>query len=54
MKSSFELAMERLAKAAPTHKLTASQKKEIAELESKYAPKSRNANSSLRRDRQSH
>jgi hypothetical protein len=39
MKSSFELAMERLSKAAPTHKLTAQQKKEIAELESKCAAK---------------
>jgi len=39
MKSSYELAMERLAKAAPTHKLTAQQKKEIAELESKCAAK---------------
>ena len=33
MKSSYELAMERLSKAAPTHKLTANQKKEIAERE---------------------
>jgi len=39
MKSSYELAMERLAKAAPTHKLTPQQKKEIAELESKCAAK---------------
>ena len=39
MKSSYELAMERLAKAAPTTKLTAQQKKDIAELESKYAAK---------------
>jgi Spy/CpxP family protein refolding chaperone len=34
MKSSYELAMERLAKAAPTVKLTAAQKAAIAELES--------------------
>jgi hypothetical protein len=35
MKSSYELAMERLTKASPTVKLTSEQKKEIAELESK-------------------
>ena len=34
MKSAYELAMERLSKASPTVKLTAAQKKEIAELES--------------------
>jgi hypothetical protein len=39
MKSSYDLAMERLNKAAPTVKLTAQQKKEIAELESKCAAK---------------
>jgi hypothetical protein len=39
MKSAYELAMERLNKAAPTVKLTAQQKKEIAELESKCAAK---------------
>jgi hypothetical protein len=39
MKSSFELAMERLNKASPTVKLTAAQKKELAELDSKYAAK---------------
>jgi len=39
MKSSYELAMERLGKASPTVKLTAGQKKEIAELESKCAAK---------------
>jgi hypothetical protein len=39
MKTAYELAMERLAKSAPTQKLTANQKKEIAELESKYAAK---------------
>jgi gamma-glutamylcyclotransferase (GGCT)/AIG2-like uncharacterized protein YtfP len=31
--------MERLNKSAPTRKLTADQKKQIAELESKYAAK---------------
>jgi hypothetical protein len=39
MKSSYELAMERLSKTAPTTKLTAEQKKQLAELESKYAAK---------------
>jgi hypothetical protein len=39
MKTAYELAMERLAKAEPTVKLTAEQKREIAELESKCAAK---------------
>lgn len=39
MKSSYELAMERLNKNAPTVKLTAAQKKQIAELDSKYTAK---------------
>ena len=39
MKTAYELAMERLSKAAPTVKLTAAQKAEIAELESKCAAK---------------
>jgi hypothetical protein len=39
MKSSYELAMERLNKSAPTVKLTAAQKKQLAELDSKYAAK---------------
>ena len=39
MKSAYELAMERLSKASPTVKLTAEQKKAIAELESKCAAK---------------
>jgi ABC-type enterochelin transport system substrate-binding protein len=39
MKSAYELAMERLNKSAPTIKLTATQKKEIAELESQTAAK---------------
>lgn len=39
MKSAYELAMERLAKNTPTVVLTADQKREIAELESKYAAK---------------
>lgn len=39
MKSSYELAMERLNKAAPAVKLTAAQKKQLAELDSKYTAK---------------
>jgi hypothetical protein len=39
MKSSYELAMERLNKSSPTSKLTAAKKKELAELDSKYAAK---------------
>jgi hypothetical protein len=39
MKSSYELAMERLSKGSPTVKLTADQKKQIAELEAKCAAK---------------
>jgi len=39
MKSSYELAMERLNKTAPTVKLTDAQKKQLADLDSKYAAK---------------
>jgi hypothetical protein len=39
MKSAYELAMERLSKASPTVKLTAEKKKQLAELDSKYAAK---------------
>jgi hypothetical protein len=39
MKTAYELAMERLKKTAPVMKLTAPQKKEIAELESKCKAK---------------
>jgi hypothetical protein len=39
MKSAYELAMERLEKTAPAAKLTAAQKKELAELDSLYAAK---------------
>ena len=39
MKSSYEIAMERLNKTAPTTKLTPKQKKELAELDSRYAAK---------------
>jgi hypothetical protein len=39
MKSAYELAMERLNKPAPSMKLNAAQKKELAELDSLYASK---------------
>jgi hypothetical protein len=39
MKSSYELAMERLNKTAPTVKLTEEQKKKLAELDAKCAAK---------------
>ena len=39
MKSSFELAMERLNKTAPAVKLTTEQKQKLAELDSRYAAK---------------
>lgn len=39
MKTAYELAMERLNKSAPTRKLTEAQKKELAELDSRYAAK---------------
>ena len=39
MKSAYELAMERLNKTSPTVKLTAGQKKQLAELDSRYAAK---------------
>jgi hypothetical protein len=39
MKSSFELAMERLNKSAPAVKLSAAQKREITELESRSTAK---------------
>jgi hypothetical protein len=39
MKSSYELAMERLNKNSPTTKPTDAQKKQLAELDSQYAAK---------------
>jgi septin family protein len=39
MKTAYELAMERLSKAAPAAKLTSAQKKQLAELDSTYAAK---------------
>ena len=39
MKTAYELAMERLSKSAPLKKLSAEQKKQIAELDAKYSAK---------------
>jgi hypothetical protein len=39
MKTAYELAMDRLSKSSPVNKLTEQQKKEIADLESKYKAK---------------
>ncbi len=39
MKTAYELAMERLSKTAPATKLSGAQKKQLAELDSKYAAK---------------
>lgn len=39
MKSSYELAMERLSKQAPSAKLTAGQKAQLADLDSLYKSK---------------
>jgi len=39
MKTAYELAMERLNQNAPTKKLTEAQKRELADLDSKYAAK---------------
>jgi len=39
MKTAYELAMERLGRTAPTVKLSAEQKRQLAELDSQYAAK---------------
>ena len=39
MKSAYELAMERLSKSSPPVKLTETQKRELADLDSRYAAK---------------
>ena len=39
MKSAYELAMERLNKQSPSHKLTADQKAQLADLDSLYKSK---------------
>jgi hypothetical protein len=36
MKSAYELAMERLAKESPARKLTAAEKRQLAEIDSRY------------------
>jgi hypothetical protein len=50
MKSSYEIAMERLNKNAPTIKTTTKQKKELAELDSRYAAKIAEREIALRRE----
>ncbi len=50
MKSSYEIAMERFKNAAPATKLTAGQKKELAELDSLYAAKIAEREIALRRE----
>ena len=50
MKSSYEIAMERLNKTAPAIKTTAKQKKELAELDSLYAAKIAERELALRRE----
>ncbi len=39
MKSAYEIAMERLNQTAPAARLTAGQKRQLAELDSQYAAK---------------
>ncbi len=39
MKTAYELAMERLSKSSPAVKLTDDQKRELAELDSRYTAK---------------
>jgi hypothetical protein len=39
MKTAYELAMERLNKASPTARLSAKQKEQLAELDSRFAAK---------------
>ena len=50
MKSSYEIAMERFNKTAPTVKTTTKQKKELAELDSRYAAKIAEREIALRRE----
>ena len=50
MKSSYEIAMERFNKTAPSVKTTAKQKKELAELDSRYAAKIAEREIALRRE----
>jgi hypothetical protein len=48
MKTAYELAMERLNKASPAVKLTAAQKQQLAELDSRYGAKIAEREISLR------
>lgn len=50
MKSSYELAMERLQKSAPSVKLNAEQKAKIAELESFYKARQAEREIAMRED----
>ena len=50
MKSSCEIAMERFNQTAPTVKTTIKQKKELAELDSRYAAKIAEREIALRRE----
>jgi hypothetical protein len=50
MKSAYELAMERLNRAAPSVKITNDQKKRLAELDSQYAAKIAEREIFLRRE----
>jgi hypothetical protein len=50
MKSSYEIAMERFNKIAPPTKTTTKQKKELAELDSRYAAKIAEREIALRRE----
>jgi hypothetical protein len=50
MKSAYELAMERLNKTSPEIKLTVAQKKQLAELDSKYKAKIAELEISLKKE----
>jgi len=50
MKSSYEIAMGRFNKTAPATKTTTKQKKELAELDSRYAAKIAEREIALRRE----
>jgi len=52
MKSAYELAMERLNKASPSVKLTAAQKKEIADLEARCTAKIAEREIALKEERE--
>jgi len=50
MKTSYELAMERLGKSSPSAKLTAAQKRELADIDSLYKSKIAEREIALRGD----